>query len=138
MKNYLALVSAHLRHLSAKFGTIIGRRTKRVIIAITGGFVLLLGIITIPYPGPGWLTVFAGLAILSTEFDWAQRMLNRGRRQYDRWLQWLKRQNTTIRLAVMSFTFMVVIVTIWIMNGYGLIDNWLNLNQPWLHSPLLK
>ncbi|HVE95418.1 MAG TPA: PGPGW domain-containing protein [Pseudonocardiaceae bacterium] len=24
----------------------------------------------IPYPGPGWLVVFAGLIILGTEFAW--------------------------------------------------------------------
>jgi uncharacterized protein (TIGR02611 family) len=30
----------------------------------------------VPLPGPGWLIVFAGLAILATEYVWAQRLLN--------------------------------------------------------------
>ena len=44
---------------------------------ITGGFtVLLLGLIAIPLPGPGWLIVGVGLAILARDFVWAERMLN--------------------------------------------------------------
>ena len=33
------------------------------------------GSILVPLPGPGWLIVFAGLAILATEYVWAQRLL---------------------------------------------------------------
>ncbi len=44
---------------------------------ITGGFaVLILGLIAIPLPGPGWLIVGVGLAILARDFVWAERMLN--------------------------------------------------------------
>jgi uncharacterized protein (TIGR02611 family) len=44
---------------------------------ITGGFtVLLLGLAAIPLPGPGWLIVGVGLAILARDFVWAERMLN--------------------------------------------------------------
>ncbi|WP_369794636.1 PGPGW domain-containing protein [Kutzneria sp. 744] len=39
--------------------------------AIAGFAVLALGIVLIPYPGPGWLVFFAGLAILATEFTWS-------------------------------------------------------------------
>lgn len=52
------------------------RHTKRAFIGIVGGVVVLIGIILIPYPGPGWLVVFAGLAILATEFAFAQRLLD--------------------------------------------------------------
>lgn len=114
------------------------RRTKKVLIAIIGSVVLLVGLIAIPYPGPGWLIVFAGLAILATEFAWAQHLLEHARTRYDTWVEWLKRQNVIVRLLVLCFTGIVVVVTIWLMNGYGLIDNWFNLNQPWVHSPLLK
>ena len=37
---------------------------------IVGGFVLLVaGIVMIALPGPGWLTIAAGLAILAGEFS---------------------------------------------------------------------
>jgi hypothetical protein len=48
-------------------------RIRRHIVGIVGGVVLAAGIVMIPYPGPGWLVVFMGLAILSREFPWAQR-----------------------------------------------------------------
>jgi uncharacterized protein (TIGR02611 family) len=38
----------------------------------------------IPYPGPGWLVVFAGLALLATEFERAQRVLTFARTHYAR------------------------------------------------------
>jgi uncharacterized protein (TIGR02611 family) len=44
---------------------------------ITGGFIVLaLGFAAIPLPGPGWLIVGLGLAILAQDFLWAERMLN--------------------------------------------------------------
>ena len=45
---------------------------------IVGGFLLLAaGIAMIALPGPGWLTIAAGLAILAGEFIWARRLLDR-------------------------------------------------------------
>lgn len=112
------------------------RRAKRVFIGATGGIVLLAGIIAIPYPGPGWLTVFAGLAILATEFEWAQRVLDKVRAQYDRGQAWLKRQNIFVRLLAAALTGLVVVVTIWLLNGFGILADLFNLDIPWVRSPI--
>ena len=53
----------------------IGRNAKRVAITVAGFSVMILGLILVPLPGPGWLIVFAGLAMLATEYVWAQRLL---------------------------------------------------------------
>ena len=55
--------------------------TYRVAVAVIGAAVVVGGIILIPLPGPGWLIVFGGLAILATEFEWAGRLLDFARRQ---------------------------------------------------------
>ena len=47
----------------------------RALVGVTGGVVLVAGIIAIPYPGPGWAIVFIGLAILASEFVWAHHTL---------------------------------------------------------------
>ncbi len=60
---------------------LIGRNARRVAITITGFIVLIVGLILIPLPGPGWLIVFGGLAILATEYVWAQRLLNYSKRK---------------------------------------------------------
>jgi len=52
------------------------RQVKRMIIAVFGGTVLLIGIALIFLPGPAFVVIPAGLAILGTEFAWARRWLS--------------------------------------------------------------
>lgn len=60
----------------------------RVAIAILGGLVVVLGLVLVPLPGPGWAIVFAGFAIWAVEFAWAADLLTwirrRARRIADR------------------------------------------------------
>lgn len=112
------------------------RRVQRFAAGIGGGMVLIVGIIAIPYPGPGWLIVFAGLAILSREFPWAGRVLFYARGKYDAWNVWIKRQNWFIKSLTGLLTLIIVILTIYILNGYGLLNSWFNLGLDWLQSPL--
>lgn len=109
---------------------------KKLVVAVAGGSVLAVGIITIPYPGPGWLIVFAGLGILSTEFHWASRLLKYGKAKYDSWNKWVANQNLFVKSLTLIFTVVVVIITIWLVNGYGVINDLLNLNIDWLKSPI--
>jgi uncharacterized protein (TIGR02611 family) len=45
---------------------------------ILGGFTLLfLGVVMLLTPGPGWLVIIGGLAMLAAEFVWARRLLDR-------------------------------------------------------------
>src|SRR6476661_5172556 len=103
------------------------RRSKKVLVAVVGGVVLLIGIITIPYPGPGWLIVFAGLGILSTEFEWAKRVLTYARSKYDAWQKWVAGQPTYVKIGIWAATAIIVVLTIWALNGYGLINEWFKL-----------
>lgn len=114
--------------------------SKKAFIGILGGLVVLIGLILIPYPGPGWLIVFGGLAILSTEFEFAERTLRYARGKYDAWVEWLKHQNVFIRILVLSFTGLVVLVTLWLVNALGIIVNLLNLPYPFtlLVSPFFR
>lgn len=50
---------------------------KKVVIGIIGGTVLLLGIALIVLPGPAFVVIPVGLAILATEFAWARRYLDK-------------------------------------------------------------
>jgi uncharacterized protein (TIGR02611 family) len=53
------------------------KKVRRLIVAVIGFTVLLIGIVMIATPGPSILVIPLGLAILATEFVWAQRLLNR-------------------------------------------------------------
>jgi hypothetical protein len=52
---------------------------RRVIVAVIGGTVLLIGIALVVLPGPAFLVIPLGLAILATEFVWARRWLKKAR-----------------------------------------------------------
>jgi uncharacterized protein (TIGR02611 family) len=114
------------------------RRAWRVGVGVLGGLVLVAGIIAIPYPGPGWLIVFTGLAILATEFAWARRVLHYARTKYDAWTAWLRRQPIVVRLAVLAVTGLVVLATLYLLNVFGLVAGWFGLGEwTWLRSPIL-
>ena len=49
---------------------------RKVLIALVGGVVLLAGIAMLVLPGPAFLVIPAGLAILAMEFEWAERWKN--------------------------------------------------------------
>ena len=50
---------------------------KRLVLAVFGGTLLLVGMALIVLPGPALLVIPAGLAVLATEFLWARRALRR-------------------------------------------------------------
>jgi uncharacterized protein (TIGR02611 family) len=56
------------------------RFAYRFTVGVAGLLVVIAGLILVPLPGPGWLIVFLGIAILGTEFPAAHRVG-----------QWLKR-----------------------------------------------
>ena len=53
---------------------------KRIIVAVVGGTVLLIGVALVVLPGPAFLVIPLGLGILGTEFVWARRWLDRAKR----------------------------------------------------------
>jgi uncharacterized protein (TIGR02611 family) len=46
-----------------------------------GAVILLAGLVMLALPGPGWLAIAAGLAILSKDVAWADRLLRYVRRR---------------------------------------------------------
>lgn len=48
---------------------------RRIVVTITGFTVLLVGVAMIVLPGPAFVVIPAGLAILGLEFAWARHTL---------------------------------------------------------------
>ena len=55
------------------------RGAWRLIVLVVGGTLLLIGVAMIVLPGPAFVVIPAGLAVLATEFLWARRLLVRVR-----------------------------------------------------------
>ncbi|MFI5953774.1 TIGR02611 family protein [Cryptosporangium sp. NPDC051539] len=81
----------------------------RVFVAVFGALVVVLGLIMVPAPGPGWLVVIAGLGILSTEFSWARRLLHFTRNAVAAWTRWVLRQPLALRMLVGAAGFVLLV-----------------------------
>ena len=66
------------------------RSSKRIAITVVGGAVLLLGLALLFAPGPGFLVVVIGFAILGTEYAWAAAALERTKKTAERASQMAK------------------------------------------------
>jgi tellurite resistance protein TerC len=53
------------------------KAARRIVIAVVGVTVLIIGVIMIVTPGPALVLIPVGLAILSIEFAWARAWLKR-------------------------------------------------------------
>ena len=56
------------------------KQFRRLLILVVSLTVLVIGILMLIGPGPGWLTIFLGLSILAAEFAWARRLQRRLKR----------------------------------------------------------
>jgi uncharacterized protein (TIGR02611 family) len=66
------------------FGTLmrfIWRSSKRAAVFVAGVALLVVGLIMFVTPGPGIVLVVAGLAVLATEFAWAEHLLDKAKEQ---------------------------------------------------------
>jgi tellurite resistance protein TerC len=55
------------------------RFAKRIVVAVVGGTVTLIGIALIVLPGPAFIVIPVGVSILATEFVWARGFLKKAR-----------------------------------------------------------
>jgi uncharacterized protein (TIGR02611 family) len=108
----------------------------RLVVGVVGLAVLGLGILAIPYPGPGWAIVFLGLAILATEFEWAHRLLKYTRERYDLAMDWFKRQGLWVKILGFAVTAAVVAGTLWLFGALSFAAGLVGVDEPWLKSPI--
>jgi uncharacterized protein (TIGR02611 family) len=98
-----------------------GRLALKIGIGVLGGLVVAIGIVLIPFPGPGWAIVIVGLAILALEFAWAKNLLEFTKRQVQSWTRWIGRQSLPVRavIGVVGFVFVCAIVWLSVKLSFG-------------------
>ncbi|AKK07919.1 putative TIGR02611 family protein [Corynebacterium testudinoris] len=100
------LSATHARTKEGKYGYLV-----RPLTLVLGWTILIIGLITIPLPGQGWLTTFVGVGILSLEQKWAHNLLSKGVHLYDRFFAWFHRQSATSRVTMV----IALIIVIWVV-----------------------
>lgn len=111
--------------------------TYRVTAGVLGTAVVILGIIALPAPGPGWAIIFLGLGILAAEFHWAKRLLHWVRVKYDAWVAWMGRQTRLVQVLVMAAILGAVAAFAWALGVFSTVAGWIGIHWAWLESPLL-
>ena len=75
-------------------------RVYRVVFALAGAAVTLAGVAMLVLPGPAFVVIPVGLAMLALEFTWAERMLEKSLEQADKAAQKAAETTTTERVLV--------------------------------------
>ena len=98
-----------------------GRLALKIGIGVLGTLVIALGIILIPFPGPGWGIVILGLAIWAIEFVWAKHLLEFTKRHVKAWTAWIGRQSLPVRgvLGVVGLVFVAGVVWASVRVSFG-------------------
>jgi uncharacterized protein (TIGR02611 family) len=96
-----------------------GALAWRIMISILGGAIIIVGIILLPLPGPGWLIIFLGLGLWSTEFEWAARLLRFARARVQAWTRWVLTKPRWVQLVIgalgLAFTGAIVVASWWLL-----------------------
>ncbi|MEQ4721649.1 TIGR02611 family protein [Nonomuraea sp. B19D2] len=90
-----------------------GALTLKIVFGVIGTVMVVAGLIMVPFPGPGWAVVFAGLAVLAVEFHWARKVLDFGKRTLHAWMEWYKQQGWLVRVVVLVVTVAVAGVIVY-------------------------
>nr|WP_127542633.1 TIGR02611 family protein [Actinoplanes sp. OR16] len=91
-----------------------GRLALKIGVGIVGGLVVAVGIVLIPFPGPGWAIVILGLAILAVEFHWARGLLAFTKRHVQSWTHWIGRQSLPLRAVIGLVGFLFISAIVWL------------------------
>ncbi len=99
--------------------------TYRIVIGVVGTAVVVGGLVLVPLPGPGWLIVFFGLAILATEFAWAGRVRDYGLAKFRGWTEWVTEQSLLVRALIGLAGLLVVAGAVWAYLAIQGVPDWL-------------
>jgi uncharacterized protein (TIGR02611 family) len=91
----------------------IGRSGKRIAVTIAGFTVLLAGLIMMVTPGPGILGIIAGLAILATEYAWAEHMLDKAKQKAGQAAKVATASPLRVALAVAGTVAGIAAIVLW-------------------------
>ncbi|MET7397084.1 PGPGW domain-containing protein [Dactylosporangium sp. NPDC005572] len=97
-----------LRWRRRLYATQLGRVGVKIVVALVGTLIIAVGVVLLPLPGPGWVIILGGLAILSMEFHWAKRLLHFTREQLLRWTRLVRDGSWLVRIVSVGGLLLVV------------------------------
>jgi uncharacterized protein (TIGR02611 family) len=98
--------------------------TTKLVVTLVGSAVLTAGLIMMVTPGPGLLGIVAGLAILATEWDWADRWLTAARRKLHEARLAAEAMDPRVRRRRIVATAAAGVLAIGAVAGYVALRDW--------------
>ncbi|NHI18503.1 TIGR02611 family protein [Phycicoccus endophyticus] len=113
------------------------RHVLRAAVAVLGLVLVGGGLLLVPLPGPGWFIVILGIAVWSSEFEPAARLLEFVKDKVRQWDQWVRAQSRWTQAGVALATFAFVAAVLWgvtkVMGVPGIVPDGV---AAWLHANL--
>ncbi|HEX2704434.1 MAG TPA: TIGR02611 family protein [Candidatus Lustribacter sp.] len=110
-------------------------RIYRGAVFAVGLVVVVVGLIAVPAPGPGWLIVLGGVAVWASEFEFAQRLLDWGGARLHVWTTWMAASPWWVKVSVSLGTMAAVAAGVWALFAVTAVPGFLpDTVDAWLRS----
>jgi uncharacterized protein (TIGR02611 family) len=97
----------------------------RAVVFSVGIVLVIGGLVMVPLPGPGWLVVILGLAILASEFEPAQRALDFVKAKVRAWERWVRSEPWWVQGFFALLTAAFVTGVVWVSLRISGVPTWL-------------
>ena len=98
--------------------------TTKVVVGVVGTVVTLVGVVMLVTPGPAFVLIPLGLAILATEFAWAHRWLEKARDAARAAKERAEAMDPKVRRRRILLAVLAVVVVIGAIAGYVAAFDW--------------
>ena len=98
--------------------------TTKLVVTLVGSAVLAAGLVMMVTPGPGLVGIVAGLAILATEWDWADRWLTAARRKLQEAKEAAEAMDPRVRRRRILLALGTVVALGAAVTGYVALADW--------------
>lgn len=96
----------------------------KVVVTLVGLLVLAFGLVMMVAPGPGLVGIVAGLAILATEWEWADRWVRAARRKLAQATEAAGQMDPAVRRRRILLTVGAVVVVVGSVAIYVAVQDW--------------
>ena len=98
--------------------------TTKIVVTVVGSLVLLAGVVMIFTPGQGILAIILGLAILATEYTWAERWLKAARDKAAEAKRKAEAMDPKVRRRRLLLTGLALLLVTAVVVGYLVTYDW--------------
>ena len=98
--------------------------TTKIVVAVVGTLVTAIGVVMIVTPGPAFVLIPLGLAILSTEFEFARRWLRWARAKAEEAKRKSDELDPAVRRRRLVLTGVVVLLVVGAVTAYVAVYDW--------------